>query len=527
MIHTRHGLNGMMTAPHHLAAEAGAEVLRNGGNAVEAMVSAAAAVAVVYPHMNSIGGDGFWLISEPGKPVRAIEACGVAAERADLDFYKNAGVNQIPARGPLAALTVAGTLSGWSKALEVVKTTVPLSSLLAPAIDYARNGVVVTKGQEDLTAAKWSELKGIHGFKENYIATDIADFKEGTVLKQTALANTLEQLGRAGLQDFYQGDLARQIAKVLEACESPLRLSDLEGYEAREVTPLVGDFGCGKLYNMPPPTQGISSLMILGLFEKMGVRSAETFDHIHGLVEATKHAFILRNDHVCDPDFMNVNVQDWLLKSYLDGLVKEIDPQKALAWPYETKPGDTIWMGCADKNGMVVSFIQSIYWEYGSGLVLDDTGIVWQNRGMSFSLDQGQPNSLVPFKRPFHTLNPALAELKNGKSLAYGTMGGEGQPQTQAAVFSRHVLFDQALQEAITAPRWLLGRTWGEDTTTLKLESRFEDLLVEQLIQAGHDVEMLPDFTSVMGHAGAVSIAQNGVFEGANDPRSDGCAVAV
>jgi gamma-glutamyltranspeptidase len=530
MNYTRRGLNGMVSAPHHLAAEAGADVLRNGGNAVEAMVSAAAAIAVVYPHMNSIGGDGFWLISEPGKPVRAIEACGPAASLATPEFYKDNGLSTIPDRGPKAALTVAGTISGWEKALELAKHyggKVPLEALLAPAIQHARIGIAVTQGQEQITEEKLQGLKDVPGFSENYLNSDSTVPKEGDVFKQPNLANSLEQLSKRGLNDFYRGDLARSLAADLEKQGSPLRLSDLEAFNAKEVAPLVGDFGCGKIFNMPPPTQGISSLMILGLFEKLGVKDAETFDHIHGLVEATKQAFILRNRYVCDPAYMTEDPNSWLSQSYLSSLRNKIDRSSAMPWPHVPKPGDTIWMGCADNEGRVVSFIQSIYWEYGSGLVADGTGIVWQNRGTSFSLEQSSPNSLRPGKRPFHTLNPALTHLKDGRVLAYGTMGGEGQPQTQAAIFTRHVLFGQPLQEAVTAPRWLLGRTWGEETTSLKLESRFDPALIDRLQKAGHDVEVLEPFSSVMGHAGAVCVSPSGVIQGASDPRSDGSAVAL
>jgi len=171
-----------------------------------------------------------------------------------------------------------------------------------------------------------------------------------------------------------------------------------------------------------------------------------------------------------------------------------------------------------------VSYIQSIYWEFGSGLVLRDSGIHWQNRGASFSLGAG-PNALAPGRLPFHTLNPAMARLHDGRTLAYGTMGGEGQPQTQAAVFSRHALFGSNLQMAVTAPRWLLGRTWGEESTNLKIESRMAPAVVDALRAAGHDVQVVGPFEDMMGHAGAVQIHASGVIEGATDPRADGvCA---
>jgi len=182
-------------------------------------------------------------------------------------------------------------------------------------------------------------------------------------------------------------------------------------------------------------------------------------------------------------------------------------------------------LGAIDGAGHAVSFIQSTYWEFGSGVVLPETGIVWQNRGVGFSLDEGAVNPLMPGRKPFHTLIPALARLEDGRVMVYGNMGGEGQPQSQAAVFSRHVLFGQGLQEAVTAPRWLLGRTWGEVSMSLKLEDRFDPALVEALRDAGHAVEPVGPFSDLMGHAGAVVRHPDGLLEGASDPRSDGAAL--
>lgn len=525
MLNTPSAMNGMITAPHHLAAQAGLSVLQDGGNAVEAMIAAAAAIAVVYPHMNAVGGDGFWLISEPGKPPVGIDAAGQSAGLASPGYYKGQDLEGIPARGPNAALTVAGTIGGWGKALEVAKGRLPLSRLLEDAIGFARQGIPVTQGQEDLTAEKLNELLDVPGFAQTYLR-DGALPKMGDVLVQENLGKTLSHLADAGLNDFYRGDVARANAKHLEDVGSPLRLADLESYQAKIVDPLSVRISSGTLYNMPPPTQGISSLMILALFDKLNCADGEGFEHIHGLVEATKRAFILRNAELTDPLFMNVNVRDWLSDSFLDDEAAKIDGSTALPWPEMTKPGDTIWMGAVDKDGQAVSFIQSIYWEYGSGVVVPETGVLWQNRGHGFTLDPNHPNVLEPGKRPFHTLNPAMAILNDGSVMTYGNMGGEGQPQTQAAVYSRHVMFGQPLQQAVTAPRWLLGRTWGEDSTTLKLESRFDDNLVKALQVAGHAVDVVAPFTSIMGHAGAIVRRPDGVLMGATDPRSDGAVAA-
>lgn len=527
MLYSKTCIGGMVSAPHHLAAQAGAAVLRDGGNAVEAMVAAAAAIAVVYPHMNGIGGDGFWIISEPGREPVAIQACGPSAVLATRSYYAEHGDTSIPARGSRAALTVAGAVGGWAGALDVAAAwgkPLPLARLLADAIHHARSGVPVTRSQVELTLGKWNELGTQPGFAATYAPDGIPAL--GQVLRQPTLAATLARLAEAGLDDFYRGDLARMFADGLEHAGSPLRLADFAAYRAKKCVPLSVNLATGTVYNLPPPTQGVSALMILGLFDRLGVREAESFAHVHGLVEATKRAFILRNRHVTDPAHMTVAAQDWLAASALDREAAHIRASVAAPWPHEAKPGDTIWMGAADAQGRVVSYIQSIFWEFGSGVVVPGTGVVWQNRGASFTLDGG-PNCLQPGKLPFHTLNPALARLKDGRTLAYGTMGGEGQPQTQAAVFTRHVLFGQDLQAAISAPRWLLGRTWGAASTNLKLEGRFPASLAERLADAGHDVEIVADYTDMMGHAGAVAVHANGLIEGGTDPRADGICAAV
>ena len=218
----------------------------------------------------------------------------------------------------------------------------------------------------------------------------------------------------------------------------------------------------------------------------------------------------------------------YLSSTFLDEQAAKIDMKRAAQWPAPDAQGDTIWMGAADASGLVVSYIQSLYWEFGSGCVLPATGVLMQNRGSSFSLDPKALNALAPGRRPFHTLNPALAVLKDGKLMAYGTMGGDGQPQSQAAVFTRHVLFGEPLEQALDAPRWLLGRTWGSSHTNLRLEKRFDENLIDRLLSAGHDVQVLDEaYSDTMGHAGAVVLHPDGTLEGGHDPRADGGAAGV
>jgi len=278
---------------------------------------------------------------------------------------------------------------------------------------------------------------------------------------------------------------------------------------------------------MAPPTQGVASLLILALFDRLQAENCDSFEHIHGLVEATKQAFRFRDTHVGDPALMSVEAQDCLDdEQQLAIMLKNIDRHKAAPWPYLSQAGDTVWMGAVDVNGVAVSMIQSTYFEFGSGVVLPQTGIVWQNRGASFQLKEEGWNVLRPGRKPFHTLNPAAARFKDGRVMVYGTMGGEGQPQTQAALFSRYARYGMGLQEAITAPRWLLGRTWGQESVTLKYEDRFQPNVIAQLGAAGHAIERVAPFTSMMGHAGAIVRHGNGVLEGATDPRSDGVVAA-
>lgn len=517
---------GMVVAPHRLAAEAGRDVLAEGGNAIEAMIAAAAAIAVAYPHMNGIGGDNFWLISHKGEPPVGIDACGYAASMASREFYKDQNLDSIPSRGPLAALTVAGAPAGWGDALALSTEwggTMPLERLLAPAVALAREGVPVTGTLHHNTATKLEELRDIAGFAETFLAGD-APPKEGALLRLPKLADTLEHLGLAGTDDFYRGELAREMSADLEAAGSPLRLSDFDGFRAQRVEPLSVSLEYARVYNMPPPTQGLATLMILGIFERLGVAEADGFDYVHGLVEATKQAFLVRDAHVTDPKHMGVDPAEFLTAEELEKRMSAIDREKALPWPRPARHGDTVWLGAIDAEGNAVSFIQSLYWEFGSGVVLPQSGIIWQNRGTHFSLEETSLNPLEPGRKPFHTIQPPLALFEDGRVMPFGTMGGEGQPQTQSIIFTRYARYGQDLAQAIAGPRWLLGRTWGAETTNLRIEDRFAPEVIEALRQAGHDVETVGPFEEIMGHAGALVRSPEGDIEGASDPRSDGAA---
>ncbi|MCU4677412.1 gamma-glutamyltransferase [Catenovulum sp. 2E275] len=511
------------TAPHWAATEAGIEILEAGGSAVEAMVAAAAVIAVVYPHMNSIAGDGFWIIDNAGsdKPV-AIDACGRSAANIDA-FLK---LPEIPARGGQAALTQAGTISGWQAALKQDKSaSLPLSQILARAIDWAQNGFEVSNSLYH-AALKLSKVpERNQAFKALYESRgNILQPKQ--TFKNPKLAETFQYLAKHGLNAFYQGELAQSFAEDLQAAGSPLTAKDLANTQANLVEPLIAQLEHHQLFNLPAPTQGIHSLQILAIVDKLKAQLNNEADWLHAIVEASKQSFNLRDQIWADPNQLNQTYFNALSDRLITKLSQNIDLAQAKNWPFNADPGDTIWMGAKDKNGQMVSFIQSIYWEFGSGVAMRDGGFVWNNRGVSFSLDKTHINYLAPNKKPAHTLNPAFAKFSDGRRMVYGTMGGEGQPQTQATIFSRYAWRNFELADAIAKDRWLLGRTWGDTSTNLKVEAHLAAEIADELNLRNHDWQKVATNNEMMGHAGAIVAfehAENSIA--ATDPRSDGLAI--
>ncbi|HEY0291219.1 MAG TPA: gamma-glutamyltransferase [Hansschlegelia sp.] len=522
---------GVVAAPHSAAAETGRSILREGGNAYEAMVGMAATIAVVYPHMNGIGGDGFWLVREPNGKVRYLEACCRAGSRATIALYRDRGYDVIPARGALAALAVPGALNGWRTALELSAEAggrLPLDLLLGDAIRAAREGFSVSACQARTVPKLWDDILAAPGFAETYL-NDGKLFAAGETLKQAKLADTLEHLARVGVGDFYTGDIARELAADLDRIGAPVSREDFAAHRARLLQPLKMPIRGGTIYNSQPPTQGLASLIILGVMERLGVTDDRDAPYVHAVVEATKRAFGVRGRMCVDYDTLMADPQSYLTPERLDREAGGVDPRRAAAFPApKVDEGDTVWMGAVDKDGRAISYIQSVYWEYGSGCVLPSTGVLMQNRGSAFSLHDGDDNPLAPGRQPFHTLNPPLAGMDDGRVIVYGTMGGEGQPQTQAMIFSRHVWLGMPIDEAIAAPRVRLGRSWGEDDASLRYEPRFDSATIDRLASMGHELSALDEpFSDEVGHAGMIVRDASGRIEGAHDPRADGGAAAA
>jgi oxamate amidohydrolase len=521
---------GVVAAPHHLAVETGRAMLREGGNAYEAALAMAATICVVYPHMSGPGGDGVWTLREPSGKVGVVEAIGAAGAGAGINAYRDAGCDAVPPRGALSAGTVAGAVAGWMRVLEAARAAggrLPLDVLLHDAVRYARDSFAVSPGQAANRPKLAADLFAAPGFSSAFLKDGKLP-AAGERLVQPELADTLDQLIRAGLGDFYRGDVARELAEDLRQIGSPVTRDDLQQCHAKLRKPLKLDLRQGTVWNAPPPTQGLCALMILGIAERLDLGGRDSADFVHGIVEATKRAFLVRDRVITDPADMTTDLQSFLAPKRLEAEATKITRDRALPWPAPPDEGDTVWIGAVDREGRAVSCLQSLYWEWGSGCVLPATGVLWQNRACAFGMDPGGLNPLRPGRLPFHTLNPPIAEMKDGRVIAYGSHGGDGQPQTGAAILIRLLGYGMGVEEAITGPRWRLGRRWGEAETTLKIEPRFDGAVLDRLAARGHEVEELAEpFSSETGHAGMIVRHGSGRIEGMHDPRADGGALGA
>jgi gamma-glutamyltranspeptidase/glutathione hydrolase len=460
---------------------------------------------------------------------------------ATLDYYRQHGKgNEIPARGPLSVLTVPGAIDGWRLAHERFGR-LKWEELFNPAITYARDGVAVTRSLKDWMVQDVPILT-------QYPATAAIFLPGGSVpheghrLVQADLARSLQQIAQKGARaGYYEGAIAERMCSALQSQKSPLRPDDFAAFKAEWVEPISSTYRGYDVYQLPPNTQGFTALQILNLIEGYDVvRWGDgTADYYHHMAEAVKVAFADREEWLTDPKFVKIPAEKLIAKDYCNKRRQLIDPERAqniaevpAGIPYTHRherrapDGDTCYFCTADRDGMFVSIIQSIYHDFGSAVVVGDTGIILQNRGAFFALDEKHPNHLQPGKRTFHTLIPGMV-MRDGKPyLAFGSMGGEGQPQAQAALMTRLVDFGYDVQQAIEAPRWLMGRTWGTPSRNLSLEGRINDQVVRELKRRGQPVQMVTDWNDNMGHAHAIRVdRKQGFLEGGADPRGDGAAL--
>jgi oxamate amidohydrolase len=533
---------GMIATSHYLASAAGLDALRRGGTAVDAAIAANAVLCVAYPHMAGLGGDGFWLIHDPSSGgVQAVNASGPSAQLATRDFYRDLGHDEeIPSRGALAALTVPGAVDGW-RAVHERYGRLDWGTLFDDAVRYARDGLAVTRSVANWIAEDMPVFREHETAARLYAPEDRAR-REGERMALPDLASTFETIARDGARrGFYEGALAQRMAESLERAGSPLRAEDFAAFQAEWVEPLSTTYHDYTAYEFPPNTQGFAALQVLNIIEGFDVKAwgDGTVEYYHHMAEAVKLAFADRDAWLTDPKFVDIPLDRLLSKDYASERRDRIDPERAMEMA-KVEPGvafegrgarrspggDTVYFCAADSDGLAVSVIQSIYHDFGSAFVAGDTGVLMQNRGAFFSLDDEHPNRLEPNKRTFHTLIPAMLFRGDEPYLVYGTMGGEGQPQTHAALVTRLVDFGYDVQQAIEAPRWLMGRTWGTESQDLSLEGRIPDQVIRELELRGQPIKVLPDWDDNMGHAQAIRIdREHGFLEGGADPRGDGLAL--
>jgi len=521
---------GAVASPHTLASDAGVAILRAGGNAVDAAIAAAATLAVVYPHMNGVGGDNFWLVYDAGRQrLRALNGAGRAALAADLDGYRQRFGTAIPTRGGAAALTVPGAVSGWWEmhrySREAMKSPIAWAALLEAAIAHARDGIDVSPGQRRVTAATPAlfDARADDDVRRTLWPLYHPERLAAGRLTQSALAATLDAIAHGGAEELYRGALARRLAAGAAMVGSPVTVDDLAKHEATWTEPVRLPYRAGEAVSFPPPAQGFAALAILGLLEGFDVASLDDADLVHLTVEATKLAFEDRDRWLADPEAGVVPVATALDRERLAARRMLIARRAARPAAGAPVAGDTVAVVAADGAGNAVSVIQSLYHEFGAGVVAGDTGVLLQNRGAFFSLDPAHPNHLAPRKRTATTLIPSMYLVGGCPRLVYGTMGGEGQPQTQAALVCRMVDRGLGPQAAVEAPRWLFGRTWGDPTKALRLESRFPETVAARLRERGHEVQVVEPWSDLMGHAQAIAIDADGLRAG-SDPRADGAA---
>ncbi|MGH8599181.1 MAG: gamma-glutamyltransferase [Burkholderiales bacterium] len=522
-----YGERGMVATPHYLASAASLDVLREGGSAVDAAICAAATLGVVLPHMTGIGGDAFWLVQEAGaqSPI-AINGSGCCGSSISLSDF--AGRTEIPARGPLSAITVPGAADSWRVAHERCGR-LPLARLLEPAISYARDGVAVSADLHNWINESAEALRADPGTRALYFSDGQA-LAEGTRLKQESLAETLSAISRHGARHFYE-TIVHSIVRYLKGRGGLLEDDDFVRYQARMVEPIAAAYRGYIAYQVPPPSQGIAGLLILQFLNgvDLGSFGDNTSDYYHALIQAIKWAFGKRDAWLSDPDFVDIPLATLLDPALADRERDAWLSDSTLDHKSRRTGSDTVFIATADADGNAVGLVQSLYFDFGAAVLDPDSGVLLQNRGSFFSLDPGHPNVLAAGKQSASTLMTGML-FRNGRPyLVHGTQGGEVQPQTNASLVTRIVDFGLNVQQAIEAPRVLYGRSWGDAANKLLLESTAGTETLQRLRSFGHPAEPAPWPYPRMGTAQAIRLKgewKRGAFlEGGADPRGEGLAL--
>lgn len=520
------GTKWLITADHPLAAQAGAAVLEAGGNAVDAAVAANLVMAVVRPHMCGFGGDLFALVymAQKGK-LEALNATGRSPYAATLDWYREKGHKSIPTHGILT-VTVPGAVDGWQELLDCHGTW-KLADLLERPISYAEHGFPMYGDLAEAINQRRNLLKQSPAASQVFLPGGKAP-EVGIRLVQKDLARSLELLAQKGPKVFYQGELGEALLKFSGEAGGLFADKDLLDHVHTWDEPIITDYRGYEICTQPPNSQGIALLLQANLLENFDLKKTGpgTAELVHLMVEAKKLAFSDRDKHVCDPAFYPVPVGELLDKGYARTRAGLIDPKRAGQNPLPgdfTKGGtDTIYLAVVDGQGNAVSLIQSLYEPFGSCAMVPGTGIVLHNRGRGFTLQEGHVNRLEPHKRPYHTLHPAMV-LKDGSPyMVLGTPGADGQTQTIIQLLINMLEFGADPQQACDAPRWR-----GNPDGGLLIEGRFPAETIKGLAKRGHKLDVLPDWSPIMGSSQTIMIdRKQGVLLGGACPRRQAYAIA-
>ena len=514
------GKRGIVATSQSLASLAGLDILKKGGNAVDAAVATAAVLNVVEPMSTGIGGDAFIMIYlAKEKKLLALNASGRASYNLTREKVLDAGYKEIPIEH-LMAVSVPGAFDGWCEVLEKYGTK-SLEEVLEPAIYYAENGFPVTEIIQRAWKGYEEKLSKFPDTKKTYLINGRAP-EVGEIFIQKNLANTLKILAKGGREAFYRGEIAEAIVNFSKENGGYFTMKDFEDHSSTWVNPIFTDYKGYRLYECPPNGQGIAALEMLNILENADLKSLDhnSAEYLHYLIEAKKLAFADIGEWVGDPEFNELPVDKMTSKEYAKEQFKRINPDKAQKLADSGIPGngDTIYLTVMDKDNNAVSFINSIYYGFGSGIVAGETGICLQNRGALFSLEEGHINMLEPHKRPFHTIIPAMV-FKNGEFyMTFGVMGGSMQPQGHAQVLLNIVEFGMNIQEAISAPRFR-----HVSDLRIMLEPEIGEDVRAGLLKKGH--EIIPHVPySYGGGQGIIFNKETGVKMGGSDPRKDGMA---
>ena len=518
----------VVSTSHPLAAQAGLRMLLKGGSAVDAVIAAAAAITLVEPVSCGLGGDAFAIVWD-GKTLQGLNASGYAPQAWDIDYFKKKygvdvnGLAKAPKRG-VDAITVPGVVAGWA-ALHERYGKLPFAELMEPAIEIAERGYAVPPVVAQKWAAAVTELKDQPGFAQTFMPNGRApNVGERFVFKDAA--QTLRRIGASRGRDLYEGDLAEKLVSFIRENGGAHTLEDFRQYRPEWVTPISKNYRGYTLHEIPPNGQGISALMALGILEHFDVASlkVDSVESQHLQIEAMKLAMADLYRYVADPSTMEVTAEQMLDDSYLASRAKLIDPARATHFPPGIPPsGGTIYLTAADENGMMVSFIQSNYMGFGSGVVVPGTGVSFQNRGVGFSMDPKSANVVKGHKRPFHTIIPGFLTRNGEPVMSFGVMGGDIQPQGHVQTVIRMLDYHQQPQAACCAPRWKVNRDF-----TLDVESTMQASTISGLQSLGHSLKAIDDPYMDFGSGQFIWRLSKDLQDGyvvASDSRRDGQAV--